>query len=156
MTAPTYTLDDCLRVAEKLRGDAKLTLLAACIDVGLTSKQYTAIKTAMHRVRKGGEGQGHAASEEMVERILPILRAVDQQCEKLLDTAELLAGEGKSANLYTWLLEKKNRHEYGNITRTEHTGEDGEAIKVNGMAGKTDEELIELMLKATKTQGGSE
>lgn len=151
MTDPTFTATDCESVAKRLMDDAKLTLLAACIDSGLTAKQYQAIKRACSRVRKDDY-----ASEDMVERILPIMRAIDKQCEKLLESGELLALEGKSASFYSWWLEKKSPTEYGARTRTELTGEDGGPVKVNSMSSKTDAELIELMLKAKGTQGGGE
>jgi hypothetical protein len=150
VTSPAYTAADCARIASLLLADAKLTLLAACIDAGV-AEHYEAIRKACQRVRKDTY-----ASDDTVSRIAPILRAIDKQCEVLLQKAEELAGEGKSANLYTWWLGKKNRVEYGDVTRTEHTGEDGDAIKVSGMSSKTDAELIELMLKAKGTQGGGE
>lgn len=132
------------KVAKLLVANKRLTLVAACIDAGL-GKHFSAIKRAMLLARRG-----HAAN---FERIEPILRAIETQCEGLLGTAEDLADRGKSANLYQWWAETKNPLEYGLKVRTELTGEDGGPVEVKKtLAGKSDDELVGIMLAAKNAQ----
>lgn len=142
-----FTREDAERIAALLQANKRLTLLAACIDAGM-GDHYHAIRKAANRARKGpspGDKNGHAD----MNRIGPIVRAIEKQCEEIVEDAESLARTGKSTNMHIWWAEVKNPAEYGRKNRTEITGEDGGPVQIKKtLQHKSDDEIIALMLAA--------
>lgn len=114
MTFERITPELIAKVAAALRADCTLTVQAACLDANISPN---AVKKAMQRLRDGGPGG---------EYVVPIVRAVDHQCQELLEEGEKAAKEGsRGTSWYQWRLETKQPLEYGRSQKVELSGSVG-------------------------------
>lgn len=147
MPKSPLTREECERVQAILMADRYQTVKGACIQAGL-AKQYGAIKMAVSRFRRG------ELSDETADNIALIVGAVESQCRGIVADADTLAADGKFTSWQQWWLEKKDPSEYGRVTKTEITGEDGGPIQVSRVKSMDDDELIATMLDTSKAAEG--
>jgi hypothetical protein len=146
MTAPVVTPELVKLIAGILRADVTLTLPAACMRAE-APRAYNAIKNAMWRVRTD------KATDDEVERVAPIIEAIEHQCSQLVRDGLGAAAENQRTGFYEFLLRCRNRSEYGNEQKVELTGKDGSDLIQridNELSGKSAREVLDIAIGAEK------
>lgn len=115
-------------IAAALRADDRLTVAAACIDVGVAPG---AVQQALFRLRSGTGGT----------HVLEIARAVDHQCEVLLSMGDEKADNDKPTSWYQWRLETKHPTQYGRKQSVDVSGQ----LDTSALQTKTDAELLAII-----------
>jgi hypothetical protein len=146
MPAQVITDEIVKIVAAALRDDITLTLPGACMRAE-AQRAYNAIKQAMVRVRQD------KATDEEVERIAPIIEAIEYQCSQLVNSGLEAAAANGRTGFYEFLLSRKNRTEYGAEQKMELVGKDGADLIQridNELRGMPVKDLLNMAIGAEK------